>query len=284
MLAYPRIDPVIFTLGPLAVRWYGLAYLAAFATAWFLGARRADRRDSPFSREQFQEILALGMLGAVLGARLGYVLFYKPMEYLTNPSEILALWHGGMSFHGGLLGAICAVWWLCRKFRVDLLRALDFFAPLTPPGLFFGRLGNFINAELWGRPTDAPWGMIFPGGGPLPRHPSQLYEAGLEGLLLFIILWRFSSRERARGSASGLFALLYGSFRLLVEAFREPDRHLGFILGDFVTMGMLLSLPMILAGLLLLRLPRKEAAPGAQTRLTGRQPGRKAGTARGKRG
>lgn len=254
MLSFPRIDPVFFSLGPVSVRWYGLMYLAAFLGAWFLGSRRAGRPGAPLNREQFGDLLAWGVAGVVLGARLGYVLFYKPLDYLSNPLEIFALWHGGMSFHGGLLGVILVLWLSGRRYKCGFLALADFAAPLGPQGLFFGRIGNFINGELWGRVTDAPWGMAFPGyeAGPYPRHPSQLYEAGLEGLLLFIILWRFSARPRPVGAVSGLFVLGYGVFRFSVEFFREPDRHLGFLLADSLTMGMLLSLPMILGGALLL--------------------------------
>jgi phosphatidylglycerol:prolipoprotein diacylglycerol transferase len=257
MLTFPRLDPVLFSIGPLSIRWYGLMYVAAFATAWFLGSYRARRSKlygSPFTPEQFGDILFWGVAGVVLGARLGYVLFYKPLEYLNNPLEIPAIWHGGMSFHGGLIGSALVLYLAGRKYKCGFLATADFVAPLVPPGLFFGRLGNFINGELWGRVTDLPWGMVFPGyeAGPFPRHPSQLYEAGLEGLLLFIILWRFSGRRRPSGAVSGLFGLGYGCFRFLVEFVREPDRHLGFIFGGMFTMGMLLCLPMILIGVLLL--------------------------------
>ncbi|MDR2503507.1 MAG: prolipoprotein diacylglyceryl transferase [Deltaproteobacteria bacterium] len=266
MLTYPQIDPVIFSIGPLAVRWYGLTYMAGFLATWILGnyrAGRPERFQSPFNRAQFDDIMIWGIIGLILGARLGYVLFYKPLFYLEYPKEILAVWHGGMSFHGGLLGVLLALWLAGRKRKVDFLRALDFFAPLVPPGLFFGRIGNFINAELWGRHTDAAWGMVFPvpEAGPFPRHPSQLYEAFLEGLLLFAVLWVFSSRPRGRGAVCGLGLLGYGLLRLFAEFFREPDRHLGFIFGGVATMGMLLCLPMILMGALLLWRGRASTIP-----------------------
>lgn len=257
MLNFPQIDPVIISIGPLAVRWYGFMYFAGFLTGWILGnyrARRPKKYFAPFTPEQFSDVLVWGLMGVILGARLGYVLFYKPLYYLQNPLEIFALWHGGMSFHGGCLGVMLCVWLVGRKYGSSFLSTMDFVAPLVPPGLFFGRMGNFINAELWGRVTSGPWGMIFPTreAGPFPRHPSQLYEAALEGLLLFIILWWFSARPRPRGAVAGLFALGYGCFRFIVEFAREPDAHLGFIAGGFLTMGMILCLPMIALGIALL--------------------------------
>lgn len=254
MLNFPQIDPVIFSLGPLKVRWYGFMYFAGFLSAWFLGGYRAKRPEkyfTPFTPQQFSDVLVWGLLGVILGARLGYVVFYKPLDYLQNPLEIFVLWHGGMSFHGGLIGVVLCVWLAGRRYGSGFLSTMDFMAPLVPPGLFFGRLGNFINAELWGRVTSGPWGMVFPvkEAGPFPRHPSQLYEAALEGLLLFVILWCFSAKPRPRGAVAGLFALGYGCFRLTVEFAREPDAHIGFIAGGFLTMGMLLCLPMIAIGL-----------------------------------
>lgn len=255
MLNYPQLDPVIVNIGPLAVRWYGLMYVMGFFSAWLLGRYRSKRQaryGAPFNPAQFDDVLIWGLFGVLVGARLGYVLFYNPAEYLSDPAKIFALWHGGMSFHGGLIGVILFQWLAGRKYGKSFFETIDFMAPLVPPGLFFGRLGNFINAELWGRATDLPWGMVFPGAGSYPRHPSQLYEAALEGLLLFIILWRFSSRPRPTMAVSGVFALGYGLFRFCVEFVREPDAHIGFIWGGFLTMGMLLCLPMILIGLLLL--------------------------------
>ena len=226
-------------------------YLFGFLTAWLLGRRRTGP-GSVLTTQQFEELLTWGVMGVVLGARLGYVVFYDPFTYLANPVRIFQVWHGGMSFHGGLLGVLIAVGVTARRWGISFLDLTDFVAPLVPPGLFFGRIGNFINAELWGRVTDSPLGMIFPGGGLLPRHPSQLYEAALEGILLFIVLWIFSGKKRPRGAVSGVFALGYGLLRCFVEFFREPDAQLGFLAFDFVTMGMVLCLPLIAIGLLFL--------------------------------
>lgn len=248
MLTYPNIDPIAFSIGPLAVRWYGLMYLLGFAAAWWLGARRIKQGLSPITRRQFDDLVFFAVLGVILGGRLGYVLFYKPAYYAANPLEIVAVWQGGMSFHGGLLGVILAMAFVAWRQRVDYLTLMDFLAPLTPLGLAAGRVANFINGELWGRVTDVPWGMVFPGAGDAPRHPSQLYQAALEGLALFAILWWFSSKPRPRGQISGLFLLGYGLFRFLAEFAREPDAYLGFLaLG--LTMGQWLSLPMMIAGL-----------------------------------
>lgn len=251
MLQYPEFSPDLFSIGPFAVRWYGFMYVLGFVSAWILGRYRAVK-SGVFTRPQFDEVLTYGILGVVLGGRLGYVLFYQPAYFLENPLEIFKMWHGGMSFHGGLLGVILGQWLAGRRYGKTFFETMDFMAPLVPPGLFFGRIGNFINAELWGRTTDVPWGMVFPGAGPLPRHPSQLYEAALEGLLLFIILWLFSAKPRPRMAVSGVFALGYGLFRFFVEFFRQPDAHLGYLAFGWLTMGMLLCLPMIVLGLTLL--------------------------------
>ena len=250
MIVLPEIDPVAFEIGPLAVRWYGLMYLIGFAVALVLGTRRARRKDSPVSPVQFQDLLAYALLGLVLGARLGYMLFYNISVLIHDPLEIFKVWHGGMSFHGGLLGIVLAGFVFARRNDIHFLDLGDFVAPLAPPGLFAGRMGNFINAELWGRPSDLPWAMVFPGpiAGAVPRHPSQLYEALLEGAALFFILWFFSRQPRPRGAVLGLFLLAYGFFRFLVEFFRQPDPQLGFVALDFLTMGQVLSLPMIAAG------------------------------------
>ena len=251
MLTYPQLSPEVFSIGPLSVRWYGFMYLLGFLSAWMLGRYRASR-SGIFTRLQFGDVLTFSILGVILGARLGYVLFYQPLYYLSNPLEILQLWHGGMSFHGGLLGVILGQWLAGRRYGRGFFETLDFVAPLVPPGLFFGRIGNFINGELWGNITDAPWGMVFPGAGDLPRHPSQLYEAALEGLVLFGILWTYSSRPRPAMAVSGVFAVGYGVFRCFAECFRQPDAHLGYLAFGFVTMGMLLCLPLILIGILFL--------------------------------
>ncbi|MCC6610433.1 MAG: prolipoprotein diacylglyceryl transferase [Burkholderiales bacterium] len=254
MLVHPNFDPIAFHIGPLAVRWYGLMYLVGFAVAYVLGRvrikqNRAGRMTVPI----FDDLLFFVVLGVVLGGRLGYVFFYKPGFYLHHPLEIFAVWQGGMSFHGGFLGVLLAMWYVARKHRLAWLDTADFVAPLIPLGLAAGRLGNFINGELYGRVTDVPWGMVFqgPGTGALPRHPSQLYEFALEGVALFVILWLFTLRPRPAGAASGLFLAGYGLFRFVAEYFREPDDFLGFLaLG--LTMGQWLSLPMVVAGAILI--------------------------------
>lgn len=256
MLIHPQIDPIAIAIGPLAVRWYGLMYLIAFGLFFFLGRYRA-RRDAwrGASEALLDDMLFWGVLGVVLGGRLGYVLFYKPAFYLNDPLEALAIWHGGMSFHGGLLGVIVAMWFMGRKHHLGFLAVADFVAPLIPCGLAAGRMGNFINGELWGRvvnnAADVPWAMIFRGGGPLPRHPSQLYQFALEGLLLFVILWIYSAKPRPGGAVAALFLTGYGVFRFIAEYFREPDDYLG-VLALNMSMGQWLSVPMILIGIVML--------------------------------
>ncbi len=248
MLIHPNFDPIALAIGPLAIRWYGLMYLTAFATFWFLGTRRINAGAAPITREQFDDMLFFGILGVIAGGRLGYVIFYKPAYYLAHPLEIFAIWQGGMAFHGGLLGVLVAMWWFSRKTGRHWLSVMDFVAPLVPLGLAAGRLGNFINAELWGRVTDVSWGRIFRNGGPLPRHPSQLYEMMAEGLLLFVLLWFYSAKPRPRGAVSGLFLIGYGFGRFACEFTREPDDFLG-LLALGMSMGQWLSAPMIAAGL-----------------------------------
>ena len=256
MLIHPQIDPIAIAIGPIAVRWYGLMYLIAFGLFFFLGCYRS-RRDSwrGSSVALIDDLLFWGVLGVVLGGRLGYVLFYKPMYYLGNPLEAPAIWHGGMSFHGGLLGVILAMWWMGRKHQLGFLPVADFVAPLIPCGLAAGRMGNFINGELWGRvvgnPADVPWGMAFRGGGPFARHPSQLYQFALEGLLLFVLLWIYSAKPRPHGAVAALFLIGYGVFRFIAEVFREPDDFLG-LLALNLSMGQWLSLPMVLLGVVML--------------------------------
>lgn len=257
MLTYPTIDPTVFSIGPLSIHWYGLMYLFGFLTAWLLGRYRASKPTNIWNAEMVDDLVTFCVLGVVLGGRLGYVLFYDLSFYLSNPEQMLAIWNGGMSFHGGLLGVIICFGLFARKHKITLFEIGDFFAPMVPPGLFFGRIGNFINAELWGRTTNAATGMVFPGGGSLPRHPSQLYEAGLEGVMLFLILWGFSAKPRPTRAVSGLFLIFYGLFRFIVEFFREPDPQLGFIAFNWLTMGMLLCVPMVLFGLYLLWLAYK---------------------------
>jgi len=248
MLVHPNIDPVAFSIGPLAVRWYGLMYLAGFGIAWWLGTRRIDQGKAPVTRQIFDDMIFAAVIGVILGGRLGYILFYKPAEYFAQPLKIFAVWEGGMSFHGGLLGVMLAMAFIAWRHKINYLRLMDFVAPVCPLGLAAGRMGNFINGELWGRVTDLPWGMVFRGAGEAPRHPSQLYEFGLEGLALFALVWWFSSKPRPTGQVSGLFLLGYGGFRFLAEFAREPDSFLGFLaLG--LTMGQWLCLPMILGGI-----------------------------------
>ena len=250
MLVHPNFDPIAFSLGPLAVRWYGLMYLAGFAAGWWLGLSRISRGLAPITRQQFDDLLFLAVLGVILGGRLGYVLFYKPAYYAAHPLEIFTIWQGGMSFHGGLLGVMLAMAFAARRHGVDWLRVMDFVAPLCPLGLAAGRMGNFINGELWGRVTDLPWGMVFRGAGDAPRHPSQLYQFALEGVALFVLLWWFSAKPRPRGQVSALFLAGYGAFRFVAELAREPDAFLGYLaLG--LSMGQWLSVPMILGGALL---------------------------------
>ncbi|HEX2826439.1 MAG TPA: prolipoprotein diacylglyceryl transferase [Burkholderiales bacterium] len=249
MLVHPQFDPVAVHLGPLAIRWYGLMYLVGFALIWWLGARRiAKNPGGVWTRKDLEDAMFYGILGTILGGRLGYVLFYKLSDYLAEPLKIFAVWEGGMSFHGGMLGVILAMCIFAWRRRQDWLAITDFVAPLVPLGLAAGRLGNFINAELWGRPTDVPWAMIFPNADNVPRHPSQLYELGLEGIALFILLFWYSSRPRPRGAVSGMFLIGYGTFRFIVEYTREPDSYLGLLAMGF-SMGQWLSLPMIAAGI-----------------------------------
>ena len=247
VLIHPNFDPIAIAIGPLAIRWYGLMYLTAFAAFWWLGTRRIAAGRAPITRVQFDDMLFFGILGVIAGGRLGYVLFYKPAYYLSHPLEIAAIWQGGMSFHGGFLGVLVAMVWLARKTDRRWLDVMDFVAPLVPLGLAAGRLGNFINAELWGRVTDVSWGMVFRGGGALPRHPSQLYEMVGEGLLLFLLLWVYSAKARPRGAVSGLFLAGYGIARFACEYTREPDDFLG-LLALGMSMGQWLSAPMVVAG------------------------------------
>jgi phosphatidylglycerol---prolipoprotein diacylglyceryl transferase len=256
MLVHPDIDPIAFSLGPLAVRWYGLMYLLGFGLAWWLGLRRIAQGQAPIDRRQFDDLIFYAVLGVILGGRLGYVLFYKPGYYLAHPLEIPAVWQGGMSFHGGLLGVMGAMALAARRQGIGYLRLMDFVAPLTPLGIAAGRMGNFINGELWGRPTDLPWGMLFRNAGSLPRHPSQLYEFALEGVALFALLWWFSSRPRARGQVSAMFLIGYGCLRFIAEFAREPDSFLG-VLALGMTMGQWLCLPMIAGGLWLFAWSRR---------------------------
>ncbi|MCW8347868.1 prolipoprotein diacylglyceryl transferase [Vibrio sp. ZSDZ65] len=249
-IEFPSIDPVLFEIGPISVRWYGLMYLVGFAFAMWLANRRADKPGSGWTREQVSDLLFAGFLGVVIGGRVGYVLFYGFDTLIQDPLYLFKVWTGGMSFHGGLLGVITAMLWYARKNGRTFFNVADFIAPLVPFGLGMGRIGNFMNSELWGRVTDVPWAIVFPNGGPLPRHPSQLYEFALEGVVLFLILNWFIKRPRPEGAVSGLFLLGYGCFRFLIEYVREPDAHLG-LFGGFISMGQILSLPMVILGALM---------------------------------
>ncbi|VVC76709.1 Prolipoprotein diacylglyceryl transferase [Aquicella siphonis] len=251
MLTYPAIDPVAFHIASWPVYWYGLMYLIGFLAGWALLSLRTRYSPRGFTQDQVSDIAFYTALGAIIGGRLGYMFFYDWKVLFSDPLLIFQTWKGGMSFHGGLLGVLIAMMLFARKAKKPFLALTDFIAPVVPIGLGAGRIGNFINGELWGRITDVSWGMIFPHGGPLPRHPSQLYEFSMEGVLLFLILFVYSWKPRPLGAVSGLFALFYGLFRCIAEFFREPDAQIGYLFGG-MTEGQLLSIPLILAGLLLL--------------------------------
>ena len=253
MLTYPAIDPVAISLGPLKVHWYGLTYLAGLAFAWWLARRRCSRPDVPLERGQVDDLIFYGALGVVLGGRLGYVLFYGLGRVGEDPAWLLRVWEGGMSFHGGLLGVIIATWLYARRSGLAVGPLLDLVAVLAPLGLALGRLGNFIGQELWGRPTDVPWAMVFPRDPlQLPRHPSQLYQFALEGMLLFVILLVFSRRPRPTWAVAGVFAVGYGVLRFFAEFFREPVAHLGIQAFGWMTRGQILCVPMVAVGLYML--------------------------------
>ncbi|MBK8284250.1 MAG: prolipoprotein diacylglyceryl transferase [Ahniella sp.] len=271
------IDPIAIAVGPLKIHWYGLMYLAALGSAWWLGQKRVATGRYGINGDQLSDLLFYGMIGVVLGGRLGYMLVYGWSELVANPANLLRVWEGGMSFHGGLVGVMIACWFWSRRLKRSTFDTLDMVAPLIPIGLGFGRLGNFVGGELWGRHTDASVGMIFPNALPgnlsmddirvqaaqglldhEARHPSQLYQAGLEGILLFAVVWWFSSRPKPRYAVSGMFALVYGVQRFAVEFFREPDSHMGYIAFNWMTTGQLLSLPLIALGLYWLWLSRRQ--------------------------
>ncbi len=281
MIYLHQIDPIAFSLGPLKVHWYGIAYALAFVAAWFLGRSRVRAGRLPGVDDNgYGDLMFYCMLGVVLGGRIGYILFYDLPTYLAHPLQVFKVWEGGMSFHGGLLGVLLASWWWARKQRLHFFDVMDFVAPLVPAGLGFGRLANFINGELWGKYTGTHWGVIFPTTDPnvsglglnatqlqaqyaagmldrFARHPTQLYEALLEGLVLFCVLWGYSRKPRPRYAVSGLFALLYGVFRFAVEFVRVPDQQLQYLFGGWLTMGQLLSLPLVVVGLYWLWLSRR---------------------------
>ena len=254
MLQFPNFDPVAIRLGPLAIHWYGLMYLIGFGSAWLLGRWRISHGKTRLTLKDLEDIIFYGVLGVIAGGRLGYVIFYKPAYYASHPLEMFYLWEGGMSFHGGLLGVLVMVTWLAYSRKYKWFEVSDFVAPLIPLGLAAGRMGNFINGELWGRPSTLPWAMVFPQSGDgIARHPSQLYQLGLEGLLLFVLLWWFANKPRPTGQVSAVFLMGYGFFRFLAEYAREPDDFLGLLTAG-LSMGQLLSLPMILAGAILFKL------------------------------
>ena len=256
LIPYPEIDPVLLQLGPFAIRWYALAYIAGLIIGWRVMRRVCQQPPAILSPEKIDDFLLWAALGVILGGRLGYVLFYKPSFYLEHPLSALTLWEGGMSFHGGLLGVITAIIAYALRNKTCPFMLSDLVAIVAPIGLFFGRIANFINGELWGRPADVPWAMIFPRGGPVPRHPSQLYQAFFEGVLLFAIVqvvWRLTDGRRRPGLLTGVFCAGYGMARIVGELFREPDSFLGFLLGtSWLSMGMVLSTPMVLFGVALI--------------------------------
>ncbi|MBF0613612.1 MAG: prolipoprotein diacylglyceryl transferase [Magnetococcales bacterium] len=258
MMIFPQFDPVLLQIGPVAIRWYGLMYTLTFVLGWPLLKWQAKRQGLPVTSEQLADLTMGVLLGVILGGRLGYIFFYHFEYYITHPMAMFRVWEGGMSFHGGLLGVLVACFYFARKNGMEFLVLGDLLAVVTPLGLLLGRIGNFINGELWGRPTDLPWGMVFPGAGPEPRHPSQLYEAGLEGVVLLAVMMAVGGKRRGAGWLGGLFLTGYGLARLLVELVREPDAHLGLMAGG-LTMGQMLSFPMVFIGLALIVRARRSS-------------------------
>jgi phosphatidylglycerol---prolipoprotein diacylglyceryl transferase len=262
MIDYPNINPVAFDLGILKIHWYGISYVVGILLAWWFLHNKARKQPLlGWTTVQVSDLIFYGMLGIIIGGRLGSVLFYNFSYYIQHPIEIFYIQQGGMSFHGGLIGVITSLWFYSRKINQTFFETTDFIAPAVPIGLFFGRIANFINGELWGAPTNLPWAVIFPdpAAGGLARHPSQLYEALLEGIILFIILWVYSGKIRPTMAVSGLFLIGYGVFRFMVEFVRVPDQHIGYLAFDWFTMGQLLTLPMIILGLFLITLAYKKA-------------------------
>ncbi|TBR43522.1 prolipoprotein diacylglyceryl transferase [Marinomonas agarivorans] len=249
MIDYPNIDPVAISIGPLSIHWYGIMYLIGFSSAYLLGNYRAKQTNGAWNAEQISDAVFFGAIGVILGGRIGYVLFYQFSGFVADPISLIRIWEGGMSFHGGLLGVMAAMFFFARKYNKHFVDVMDFAAPLIPIGLGTGRLGNFIGGELWGKPTDISWAMIFPNDPlQLARHPSQLYQFALEGVVLFAILWLISRTPKPRYFVSCAFLGFYGVFRIFVEFFREPDAHIGYLAFDWLTQGQLLSLPMVLFG------------------------------------
>lgn len=252
MLTYPDFNPIAFSLGPVKVHWYGIMYLLGFASAWALGLYRAKKPWSPIKPNLVSDAIFYGALGVILGGRIGYMLFYDFTNFISSPWILFRVWDGGMSFHGGLIGVFIAMSLFCLKHKLNTFDLLDFFVPMVPLGLLFGRIGNFINGELWGRVTDSRFSMIFPTGGPLPRYPSQLVEAFLEGLILFLTLWFLSIKPKQRLIITSSFLLFYGIFRFIAEFLRQPDPQMGYVLFGWMTMGQALSVPMIVIGLIII--------------------------------
>lgn len=258
---FPQIDPIAFSIGPLQVHWYGLMYLLGFLIAWGLALWRVRLYRLDWTDEQVGDLIFFAALGVIIGGRFGYMLFYDTYHFFTHPWIIFKLWEGGMSFHGGLLGVAAALLFFAYKTKKSFWVVADFIAPLVPFGLGAGRMGNFINGELWGRVTDVPWAVVFPQVDEYPRHPSQLYELGLEGVILFIVVWWYASRPRPAGCAAAVFLMGYAICRIVVEFFREPDAQLGFLAFNWLTMGQLLSVPMFIAGFYLWWVKRNENIP-----------------------
>ena len=248
MLAFPYINPIAFSLGPIQVHWYGLMYLIGFVSAWLLAHWRMKHYKLDWTSEQISDLIFYAAIGVILGGRVGYMLFYNFPELVHDPLSLFKIWQGGMSFHGGLLGVLLALWIFARKFGKAFWNVGDFIAPLVPIGLGAGRIGNFINGELWGRVTDMPWGMVYSHVDSQPRHPSELYEFGLEGIGLFILVWWYARKPRPAGRVSAVFLIGYAICRLIAECFREPDQQLGYLAFDWLTMGQILSIPMLLLG------------------------------------
>lgn len=261
MLPYPQINPVALDLGLIKIHWYGLMYLIGIGGAWWLASRRVNAFAPTWNKEKLSDLVFWVAMGVILGGRLGYVLFYDLAAYIAEPVRMLRIWEGGMSFHGGLIGVMLATWWFGKRNNKSFFELMDFIAPLVPIGLGAGRIGNFINAELWGKATDVPWAMVFPTDPEqLARHPSQLYQFALEGVALFTILWFYSRKPRPTMAVSGMFATCYGIFRFIVEFVRVPDAQLGYLAGGWLTMGQILCVPMILGGLGLIAYAYKRQA------------------------